>query len=83
MVKPLVLIQLLAVFTLAGCADQRYQWNLAHQHLSPKVQKMPEADVRTITRLVSERCSAPIICISRGSDRDPTGVSPHFVHFFY
>jgi hypothetical protein len=63
MLKPLALTYLLAVVALTGCANQRYEWNLAHQHLSPKVQKMSLADVRSITRLVSEHCGAPIICI--------------------
>jgi hypothetical protein len=71
MVKPLALIQLLAVFALTGCANQRYQWNLAHQQLSPKVQKMPEADVREITRLVSEHCVTPIICMHHTGSSGP------------
>ena len=51
----------LSVLAQTGCATQRYDWNLAHQHLSPKMQEMPQADIREITRLVSERSSAPML----------------------
>jgi len=60
MLRALVVLSVLAQ---TGCATQRYDWNLAHQHLSPKMQEMPQADIREITRLVSERSSAPIVCM--------------------
>jgi hypothetical protein len=50
---------------MLGCETQRYQWNLTHEHLAPKVRRMPESDIREITRLVSRQCSVPIICITR------------------
>ena|SRR5437899_723045 len=57
------LASLLLVLAFASCAQQRYEWNLTHQHLSAYVQKMPEAEVRAITRLISDHCGAPIICM--------------------
>jgi hypothetical protein len=73
MVKPLALTQVFALLALIGCATERYEWNLAHEHLSPKVLQMPQADVREITRLVSEHCGAPIICIRRSDSGPYTG----------
>jgi hypothetical protein len=60
-----------AVLAFTACAQQRYEWNLAHQHLSPRMQKMPEADIREITRLVSERSAAPIYCMSHTGYKPP------------
>lgn len=68
MLRALVAVSVLA---LIGCATQRYEWNLAHQHLSPKMQKMPQADIREITRLVSERSVAPIVCMSYTGAKSP------------
>jgi hypothetical protein len=64
---------LIAVFTLAAsaCASDRFEANLASEHLSPKVQKMSKADVRAITRLVTDRTwNIPIICIYSVNTRD-------------
>src|SRR5438445_190173 len=69
MVRPLALLLTLVVFT--SCAQERYEWNLAHQHLSPVVQKMPEADIHQITRLVSEHSPAPIVCMSYTGHKPP------------
>src|SRR5216684_6586147 len=60
-----------AVVALAACATDRYEWNLAHQQLSPKMQKMPQADIREITRLVSERSSTPIFCMHYTGSKPP------------
>jgi hypothetical protein len=68
MLRALTVLPLLA---LTACANQRYEWNLAHQHLSPKMQKMPQADIREITRLVSERSPAPIVCMSYTGSKSP------------
>ena len=46
-----------------GCVGDQFEANLAQEHLSPQVQKMPKADVRAITRLISDRTNIPIICI--------------------
>jgi hypothetical protein len=59
------------ILALTACATQRYEWNLAHQHLSPKMQKMPQADIRAITRLVSERSPAPIVCMTYRGSKPP------------
>jgi hypothetical protein len=50
---------------LSACAGDRYQWNLAHQHLMPNASKLPRADIEEITRLVSEKSPQPILGISR------------------
>jgi hypothetical protein len=71
MLKMLDIIRLLAVLVLAGCANQRFEWNLAHQRLSPEVRKLPEADIREITRLVSERSGAPIVCMRSTGNKGP------------
>jgi hypothetical protein len=68
MLRALVVLSVLAQ---TGCATQRYDWNLAHQHLSPKMQAMPQADIREITRLVSERSSAPIVCMRYTGSKSP------------
>jgi len=56
-------LPVLSILMLTGCAAQRYEWNLAHQHLSPAMENMPEPDIREITRLVSARSVAPIYCM--------------------
>ena len=61
----------LPVLALTACATDRYEWNLAHQQLSPKMQKMPESDIREITRLVSEHSPAPILCMHYTGSRAP------------
>jgi hypothetical protein len=53
----------LPILALTACATDRYEWNLAHQELSPKIQKMPHSDIEAITRIVSERSPAPILCM--------------------
>jgi len=68
MLRALVAVSVLA---LIGCATQRYEWSLAHQHLSPKMQKMPQADIREITRLVSQLSVAPIVCMSYTGSKSP------------
>jgi hypothetical protein len=65
MVKAHLSLLAVAVTTMLGCETQRYQWNLTHEHLSPRVRTMSESDIREITRLVSRQCGAPIICITR------------------
>ena len=57
------LASLSVLFAFTACAQQRYEWSLAHQFLSAKMQKMPASDIREITRLVSEHCALPIYCI--------------------
>jgi hypothetical protein len=64
-------LTLLPIVALTACASQRYEWNLAHQHLSPKMQKMPQADIREITRLVSEHSLAPIVCMRYTGSKPP------------
>ena len=61
----------LPILALTACANQRYEWNLAHQHLSPKIQKMPQAEIREITRLVSERSGAAIFCMHYTGSKPP------------
>jgi len=68
MLRALIVLPILA---LTACATQRYEWNLAHQQLSPKMQKMPRADVEAITRLVSEHSSAPILCMRYTGSKRP------------
>jgi hypothetical protein len=61
----------LPILALTACATERYEWNLAHQHLSPKVQKMPGADIREMTRLISDRSPTPILCMHYTGSRGP------------
>jgi hypothetical protein len=61
----------LPMLALAACATDRYEWNLTDQQLSPKMQKMPQSDIREITRLVSERSPTPILCMHYTSSRGP------------
>ena len=65
MLKPLVFAQVLTLLAFTGCATARYEWNLAHEHLSANVRQIPLAEIQQITRLVSEKCGEPIICIHR------------------
>ena len=71
MLKPLAILQLFTAIAVTGCVNQRYRWNLSHQHLSPKIQKMSEADIHAITRLVSEHCALPIYCMRYTGRREP------------
>src|SRR6185312_17565012 len=69
MLRPLAIS--VAFLTFTACAQQRYEWNLSHQHLSPRMQKMPAADIREITRLVSERSAPPIYCMRHTAYKPP------------
>ncbi len=71
MLKPLAVSQVLAMLALTACATQRYEWNLAHQQLSPKLRKMPQADIREITRLISEHSPTPILCMHYTGSKAP------------
>ena len=71
MLKLPSLTKFVAIFALTGCASERFEWNLAHQQLSPEVRKMPVSDIREITRLVSERSGAPILCMHRTGKSGP------------
>jgi hypothetical protein len=64
-------LTVLPILALTACASDRYEWNLAHQQLSPKMQKMPRADIEAITRLVSERSLAPIFCMRYTGSKGP------------
>jgi hypothetical protein len=64
-------LTVLPILALTACATQRYEWNLAHQELSPVMQKMPRADIEAITRLVSEHSPAPIFCMHYTGARPP------------
>jgi hypothetical protein len=52
------------IVAFAGCAADRYRWNLAHEHLMPNASKLPRADIEEITRLVSAKSSQSILGIS-------------------
>ena len=64
-------LTVLPILALTACATQRYEWNLAHQRLSPKMQKMPQSDIHEITRLVSEHSPTPILCMHYTGSRGP------------
>ena len=64
-------LTVLPIVALTACAAQQYEWNLAHQQLSPKMQKMPQADIQAITRLVSEHSPAPILCMHYTGAKPP------------
>jgi len=57
-------LALAIIVTFAGCAADRYRWNLAHEHLMPNASKLPRADIEEITRLVSAKSLQPILGIS-------------------
>lgn len=55
---------IIVAILLTACAVDRYRWNLAHQHLMPNASKLPAADIKEITRLVSEKSPQPILGIA-------------------
>ena len=53
----------MALLALAGCAQDRYQWNLSHAAFASSARRLPESERQEIVRLVShattERLSLP------------------------
>ena len=71
---------LMVAVLLAACAENRYHWNLSHQHLAPNASKPPAADIEELTRLVSERCPRPILGVAyqwEGRRRGEVTLSRH------
>ena len=69
LVRPIrhrVIILLLALSTLAGCATDRYQRNLTHAYVTPWTYLSTE-DREAIVRLITDRDQEPIIALARTS----------------
>ena len=41
----------MALLALAGCAQDRYQWNLSHAAFAPSARRLPESEREEIVRL--------------------------------
>jgi hypothetical protein len=60
--KPLIAIVLLA---LAGCAHDRYQWNLSHAAFASSARRLPESERQEIVRLVSHATTEKLLRVGR------------------
>ncbi len=56
-------LMVFAMLGLAGCAENRYRWNLTHAYVTPWTHLSP-ADHDAIVRLISYRDQMPIIGIT-------------------
>jgi hypothetical protein len=60
--KPLFAFVLLA---LAGCAQDRYHWNLSHAAFAPSARRLPESERQEIVRLVSDATTETLLRVGR------------------
>lgn len=60
--KPLFAFVLLA---LAGCAQDRYHWNLSHAAFAPSARGLPAAERQEIVRLVSQATTETLLRVGR------------------
>ncbi len=60
--KPLFAMALLA---LAGCAQDRYQWNLSHAAFASSARRLPESERQEIVRLVSHATTETLLRVGR------------------
>ena len=85
--KPLFAMALLA---LAGCAQDRYQWNLSHAAFASSARRLPESERQEIVRLVSHATTETLLRVGQ-SDYERgviimnavTGFHDHRVTMFY
>jgi hypothetical protein len=65
----------LLAFALTACAsvEDRYQRNIAHEYLSPKIRKLPHKDIEEITRVVSTATMQDIVGIWRDKNEVVSG----------
>lgn len=50
---------------LAGCAQDRYHWNLSHAAFAPSARRLPEIERQEIVRLVSEATTEPLLRVGQ------------------
>jgi len=60
--KPLFAMALLA---LAGCAQDRYQWNPSHAAFASSARRLPESERQEIVRLVSHATTETLLRVGR------------------
>ena len=60
--KPLFAFVLLA---LAGCAQDRYHWNLSHAAFAPSARRLPETERQEIVRLVSQATTETLLRVGQ------------------
>jgi hypothetical protein len=60
--KPLFALILPA---LAGCAQDRYHWNLSHAAFAPSARRLPESERQEIVRLVSHATTETLLRVGR------------------
>ena len=60
--KPLFALVLL---TLAGWAQDRYQWNLSHAAFASSARRLPQGECEEIVRLVSQATTAPLLRVGQ------------------
>ena len=53
--------------------DERYQQNIAHEYLSPKIRKLPRKDIEEITLVISAATSQDIVGIWKGKNESFPG----------
>jgi hypothetical protein len=60
--KPLVA---LALLVLAGCAQDRYHWNLSHAAFAPSARRLPDSERQEIVRLVSQATTETLLRVGQ------------------
>ena len=55
----------MALLALAGCAQDRYQWNLSHAAFAPSARRLPESERQEIVRLVSHATTETLLRVGR------------------
>jgi hypothetical protein len=53
------------VLALAGCAQDRYHWNLSHAAFAPSARRLPETERQEIVRLVSDATTEPLLRVGQ------------------
>ena len=55
----------MALLALAGCAQDRYQWNLSHAAFASSARHLPESERQEIVRLVSHATTETLLRVGR------------------
>ena len=55
----------MALLALAGCAQDRYQWNLSHAAFASSARRLPESERQEIVRLVSHATTETLLRVGR------------------
>jgi hypothetical protein len=55
----------LALLVLAGCAQDRYHWNLSHASFAPSARRLPEGERQEIVRLVSQATTETLLRVGQ------------------